>query len=61
MLLNSYIGVSVQSIEKGCPYASDSSRAAFDWILENIIRSNVACFNLQFVHVQNPDAQSEGK
>ena len=48
------VAVNESSI-KGYPHASISSRAAFDWTLEKIIRSNTSDFVLLFLHVQVPD------
>ncbi|GLT33236.1 hypothetical protein SLA2020_078400 [Shorea laevis] len=44
-----------QSTIKGYPHASISSRGAFDWTLQKIVRSNTAGFKLLFLHVQVPD------
>lgn len=48
------IGVNESSI-KSYPYASISSRNAFEWTVEKIIRDNVTGFKILFVHVQIPD------
>ncbi|XP_044490124.1 universal stress protein A-like protein [Mangifera indica] len=39
---------------KGYPYASESSKAVFEWILTNIVRTNVTRFELQLLHVHSP-------
>ncbi|PON52502.1 Universal stress protein [Parasponia andersonii] len=44
-----------ESTIKGYPHASISSRGAFDWTLEKIVRSNTSGFKLIFLHVQVPD------
>ncbi|XP_043704327.1 universal stress protein A-like protein [Telopea speciosissima] len=48
------VAVNESSI-KGYPHASISSRGAFDWTLQKIIRSNTSGFKLLFLHVQVPD------
>ena len=48
------MGVNESSI-KGYPHASISSRTAFEWTLEKIVRTNVGGFKLLFVHIQIPD------
>lgn len=48
------IGVNESTI-KGYPHASISSRGAFDWALQKIVRSNTSGFKLLFLHVQVPD------
>ncbi|XP_020251588.1 universal stress protein A-like protein isoform X2 [Asparagus officinalis] len=48
------MGVNESSI-KGYPHASISSRSAFEWTIEKIVRRNVDGFKLLFVHVQTPD------
>ncbi|KAF3444648.1 hypothetical protein FNV43_RR14341 [Rhamnella rubrinervis] len=48
------IGVSESTI-KGYPHASISSRGAFEWTLQKIVRSNTSGFKLLFLHVQVPD------
>ncbi|RRT74691.1 hypothetical protein B296_00030346 [Ensete ventricosum] len=48
------ISVNESSI-RGYPHPSISSRTAFDWTLQKIVRSNVAGFKLLFLHVQIPD------
>lgn len=48
------IGVNESSI-KGYPHASISSKSAFEWTLNKIIRSNTSGFKLLFLHVQVPD------
>ncbi|CAL9038527.1 unnamed protein product [Musa banksii] len=48
------IGVNESSI-RGYPHPSISSRTAFDWTLQKIVRSNAAGFKLLFLHVQIPD------
>jgi len=40
---------------KGYPHPSISSRGAFEWTINKIVRSNVSAFNLFFLHVQVPD------
>ncbi|KAK3404373.1 hypothetical protein EUGRSUZ_K00690 [Eucalyptus grandis] len=40
---------------KGYPHASISSRGAFEWTLQKIVRSNTSGFKLLFLHVQAPD------
>lgn len=44
-----------ESSIKGYPHASISSRGAFEWTLQKIVRSNVNGFKLLFLHVQVPD------
>ncbi|XP_050134614.1 universal stress protein A-like protein [Malus sylvestris] len=44
-----------ESTIKGYPHASISSRKAFEWTLQKIVRSNTSGFKLQFLHVQVPD------
>ncbi|KAL5725124.1 hypothetical protein ACHQM5_008304 [Ranunculus cassubicifolius] len=44
-----------QSSIKGYPHASISSKGAFEWTLNKIIRNNVTGFKLLFLHVQVPD------
>lgn len=44
-----------ESTIKGYPHASISSRGAFDWTLNKIVRSNTSGFKLLFIHVQVPD------
>ncbi|KAM0033705.1 putative universal stress protein A family [Helianthus debilis subsp. tardiflorus] len=48
------LGVNESSI-KGYPHASISSKSAFEWTLNKIIRNNTAGFKLFFLHVQVPD------
>ncbi|KVH92879.1 hypothetical protein Ccrd_005167 [Cynara cardunculus var. scolymus] len=48
------MGVNESSI-KGYPHASISSKSAFEWTLNKIIRSNTSGFKLLFLHVQVPD------
>ncbi|XP_058091791.1 universal stress protein A-like protein [Magnolia sinica] len=48
------VGVNESSI-KGYPHASISSRGAFEWTVEKIIRTNTSGFKLLFLHVQVPD------
>ncbi|XP_043687169.1 universal stress protein A-like protein isoform X2 [Telopea speciosissima] len=48
------IAVNGSSI-KGYPHPSISSRYAFDWTLQKIVRSNFSGFKLLFLHVQVPD------
>lgn len=48
------MGVNESTI-KGYPHASISSRGAFDWTLQKIVRSNTSGFKLLFLHVQVPD------
>ncbi|XP_031258411.1 universal stress protein A-like protein [Pistacia vera] len=45
-----------QSSGEGYPYASESSKAVFEWILQNIVRTNVTRFDLQFLNVHSPDS-----
>ncbi|CAJ1946709.1 unnamed protein product [Sphenostylis stenocarpa] len=44
-----------ESSLKGYPHPSISSRGAFEWTINKIIRNNVSAFNLFFLHVQVPD------
>lgn len=44
-----------ESTIKGYPHASISSRGAFEWSVQKIIRSNTSGFKLLFLHVQVPD------
>ncbi|KAJ9152665.1 hypothetical protein P3X46_026209 [Hevea brasiliensis] len=44
-----------ESTIKGYPHPSISSKGAFDWTLQKIVRSNTAGFKLLFLHVQVPD------
>ncbi|XP_010243048.1 PREDICTED: universal stress protein A-like protein [Nelumbo nucifera] len=44
-----------ESSIKGYPHASISSRGAFEWTLQKIVRSNISGFKLLFLHVQVPD------
>ncbi|XP_021298953.1 universal stress protein A-like protein [Herrania umbratica] len=44
-----------ESTIKGYPHASISSRGAFEWTLQKIVRSNTSGFKLLFLHVQVPD------
>ncbi|KAJ8775113.1 hypothetical protein K2173_020117 [Erythroxylum novogranatense] len=44
-----------ESTIKGYPHPSISSRRAFVWTLQKIVRSNTSDFKLLFVHVQVPD------
>nr|XP_043614232.1 universal stress protein A-like protein isoform X1 [Erigeron canadensis] len=48
------LGVNESSM-KGYPNASISSKSAFEWTLNKIIRSNTSGFKLLFLHVQVPD------
>ncbi|KAG6741666.1 hypothetical protein POTOM_054943 [Populus tomentosa] len=48
------MGVNESTI-KGYPHASISSRGAFDWTLQKIVRSNTSGFKILFLHVQVPD------
>ncbi|CAA6665559.1 unnamed protein product [Spirodela intermedia] len=48
------IAVNPSSI-KGYPHASISSRTAFEWAVEKVVRSNTRGFVLLFLHVQVPD------
>lgn len=48
------VGVNESTI-KGYPHASISSRVAFEWTLNKIVRSNTSGFKLLFLHVQVPD------
>ncbi|KAF5203404.1 Universal stress protein a-like protein [Thalictrum thalictroides] len=49
-----------QSTIKGYPHASISSKGAFEWTLEKIIRTNTTGFKLLFLHVQVPDQDGFG-
>lgn len=44
-----------ESTIKGYPHASISSRGAFDWTIEKIVRSNTSGFKLLIIHVQDED------
>lgn len=44
-----------ESTIKGYPHASISSKGAFEWTLNKIVRSNTSGFKLLFLHVQVPD------
>lgn len=44
-----------ESTIKTYPHPSISSRGAFEWTLEKIVRSNTSGFKLLFLHVQVPD------
>ncbi|KAI3845279.1 hypothetical protein MKW98_009345 [Papaver atlanticum] len=44
-----------ESSIKGYPHPSISSRGAFEWTLEKIVRSNVTGFKFMFLHVQVTD------
>lgn len=44
-----------ESTLKGYPHASISSRGAFDWALNKIVRDNATGFKLLVLHVQVPD------
>lgn len=44
-----------ESTIKGYPHASISSRGAFEWTVQKIVRSNTSGFRLLFLHVQVPD------
>ncbi|KAJ6792846.1 universal stress protein A-like protein isoform X1 [Iris pallida] len=48
------MGVNESSI-KGYPHPSISSRKAFEWTVDKIVRNNFAGFTILFVHVQVPD------
>jgi hypothetical protein len=48
------IGVNESSL-KGYPNPSISSKGAFEWTINKIVRNNVSGFNLLFLHVQVPD------
>jgi hypothetical protein len=48
------MGVNESTI-KGYPHASISSRGAFEWTLQKIVRSNTSGFKLLFLHVQVTD------
>ncbi|XP_044496604.1 universal stress protein A-like protein [Mangifera indica] len=51
-----------KSSEKGYPNPSKRSKVAFEWILENIVRTNVDRFGLFILHVHQPyppDAEYE--
>nr|GMD01176.1 universal stress protein A-like protein [Ipomoea batatas] len=41
-----------ESTMKGYPHPSISSKGAFEWTLDKIVRSNTAGFKLLFLHVQ---------
>lgn len=45
-----------QSSTRGYPHPSISSRTAFEWVLEKIVKSNITGFKIHIVHVQVPDA-----
>ncbi|MCL7041263.1 hypothetical protein MKW94_012954 [Papaver nudicaule] len=44
-----------ESSMKGYPHPSISSRGAFEWTLEKIVRNNVTGFKFMFLHVQVTD------
>lgn len=44
-----------ESTINGYPHASISSKGAFEWTLNKIVRSNTSGFKLLFLHVQVPD------
>ncbi|KAM7279957.1 hypothetical protein ACFE04_007091 [Oxalis oulophora] len=44
-----------ESTMKGYPHPSISSKGAFEWILNKIVRNNVSGFKLLILHVQVPD------
>lgn len=44
-----------ESTINGYPHPSISSRGAFEWILQKIVRSSTSGFKLLFLHVQVPD------
>ncbi|KAF5746869.1 universal stress protein A-like protein [Tripterygium wilfordii] len=44
-----------ESTIKGYPHPSISSKGAFDWTLQKIVRSNTSGFKILFLHVQVPD------
>ncbi|KAK2661759.1 hypothetical protein Ddye_000333 [Dipteronia dyeriana] len=44
-----------ESTIRGYPHASISSRGAFEWTIQKIVRSNTSGFRLHFLHVQVPD------
>ncbi|XP_027359146.1 universal stress protein A-like protein [Abrus precatorius] len=44
-----------ESSMKGYPNPSISSKGAFEWTINKIVRSNVSSFSLLFLHVQVPD------
>ncbi|KAK4750546.1 hypothetical protein SAY87_004028 [Trapa incisa] len=48
-----------ESTIKGYPHASISSRGAFDWTLQKIVRFNISGFKLLFLHVQVPDEDGQ--
>ncbi|CBI34909.3 hypothetical protein VitviT2T_022445 [Vitis vinifera] len=48
------IAVNESSI-KGYPHPSISSKRAFEWTLQKIVRSNTSAFKLLFLHVHVPD------
>ncbi|RWR85633.1 universal stress protein A-like protein [Cinnamomum micranthum f. kanehirae] len=48
------LGVNESSL-RGYPHASISSRGAFEWTLQKIVRNNTPGFKILFLHVQVPD------
>ncbi|KAJ8631157.1 hypothetical protein MRB53_024480 [Persea americana] len=48
------MGVNESSL-KGYPHASISSRGAFEWTLQKIVRNNTTGFKILLLHVQVPD------
>ena len=48
-----------QSTIKGYPHASISSKGAFEWTIEKIVRNNTSGFTLLFLHVQVPDEDGD--
>ncbi|KAG8059683.1 hypothetical protein GUJ93_ZPchr0002g24853 [Zizania palustris] len=44
-----------ESSIRGYPNPSISCRAAFDWMLSKLVRSNAGGFHILFLHVQVPD------
>ncbi|XP_061363211.1 universal stress protein A-like protein [Gastrolobium bilobum] len=48
------VGVNESSL-KGYPYPSISSKGAFEWTINKLVRCNVNAFTLLFLHVQVPD------
>ncbi|TXG54345.1 hypothetical protein EZV62_019601 [Acer yangbiense] len=44
-----------ESTIRGYPHASISSRGAFEWTIQKIVRSNTSGFRLHFLHVQVPN------
>ena len=53
------LGVNESNIIKGYPHASISSKGAFEWTIEKIVRNNTSGFTLLFLHVQVPDEDGD--